>query len=205
MQPRSLRLQGNLELARLRSISPVRCPTSGTLRLTACSWLKWFTRRESVWLLSNCSRDPASTQPMRTFAPQARSALRCRAPVQHRMTKANFFKFGKNGADSKEAGIYGNMERDDFDRVEMEQYFNYTGRLAVEKTYDSFDAYLERGTHPVDVILLWASEEGDAPKVEEVLAAGADVNVKDLNGKTASDLSASEEVTKLLEEAAAKV
>lgn len=114
-----------------------------------------------------------------------------------------FFKFGKNGADAKEAGIYGNLERDDFDKVEMEQYFNYTGRLAVEQNYDSFNKYVERGTHPVDVILLWAAEEADAPKVEEVLAAGANPKVTDLNGKTPLDLSKDEEVTRLLEAAMA--
>ena len=96
------------------------------------------------------------------------------------------------------------MERDDFDRVEMEQYFNYTGRLAVEQTYDTFNEYLERGTHPVDVILLWAAEEGDAPKVEEVLAAGANVEVTDLKGRTAMELANGDEVKQILEAAVAK-
>ena len=112
-----------------------------------------------------------------------------------------FFNFGKNGADAKKEV---SLERDDFDRVEMEQYFNYTGRLAVEQTYDSFEAYLSQGTHPVDVLLLWACEEGDAPKAEEVLSAGADPKVKDLNGKTAMDLASSDEVKQLLESYAAK-
>jgi hypothetical protein len=146
---------------------------------------------------------------MRAFSNKSQRAFRNVAvlrPVARsgRDVQCSFFKFGKNGADSKEAGIYGNMTRDDFDRVEMEQYFNYTGRLAVEKTYDTFNAYLDRGTHPVDVVLLWACEEGDGPKVEEVLAAGADINVRDLNGKSAMELAASEEVKKLLEAAETK-
>jgi hypothetical protein len=112
-----------------------------------------------------------------------------------------WFKFGKNGADSKDAGIYGSLAREDFDKTEMEHYFNYTGRLAVEQTYDSFNQYVKSGVHPIDVILLWASEEGDLPKVEEVLAAGADPTVKDLNGKTASELAANEEVRQAIEAA----
>jgi ankyrin repeat protein len=82
----------------------------------------------------------------------------------------------------------------------MEHYFNYTGRLAVEKTYDSFNEYLERGAHPVDVILLWASEESDLPKVKEVLEAGANPTVQDLNGKTPLELATDEEVKKLLQQ-----
>lgn len=32
-----------------------------------------------------------------------------------------WFRFGKNGADSKEAGIYGSQMRDDFDKDDVEQ------------------------------------------------------------------------------------
>jgi hypothetical protein len=112
--------------------------------------------------------------------------------------RVSFFKFGKNGADASEA--FEQLERDDFDRIEMEHYFNYTGRLAVEKTYDSFYEYLKRGVHPVDVILLWASEESDLPKVEEVLNAGANPTVQDLNGKTPLELATDEEVKGLLQQ-----
>lgn len=95
------------------------------------------------------------------------------------------------------------MGRDDFDEDEMEQYFNYTGRLAVEQTYDTYNKYLEQGTHPIDVILIWAAEEGDSQKVEEVLAAGADPKVKDVNGKTPLDLTQDEEVKQMLQAAVA--
>jgi hypothetical protein len=119
------------------------------------------------------------------------------------LCKVNFFKFGKNGADAASAG-FGNLQRDDFDQNEMEQYFNYTGRLAVEKTYDSFNEYVKKGMHPVDVILLWASEESDGPKVEEVLSAGADPTVTDLKGKTPLELATDEGIKELLKEAVSK-
>ena len=45
---------------------------------------------------------------------------------------------------------------------------------------------VERG--PIDVILLFAAAEGDVPKIEEILEAGADVTVTDLDGKTPLDL-----------------
>ena len=135
----------------------------------------------------------------------AASSLRpfrvARAPQNRRCVHARFFKFGKNGAKSEEAGMTGNMSRDDFDKDEMEQYFNYTGRLAMEQNYDSFNKYLEKGMHPVDVIMLWACEEGDGQKLEDVLNAGADVTVKDLNGKTAMELASNDEVKDLLKQA----
>lgn len=145
---------------------------------------------------------------MRGVAAKPRWTFVAGRPLQSRVQNGAkvyaWFKFGKNGADSREAGIYGNLSRDDFDRTEMENYFNYTGRLAVEQTYDTFEKYLDNGMHPVDVLLLWASEEGDVPKVEEVLAAGADVTVRDLEGRTPLDLASSDDVKALLESAVAQ-
>lgn len=145
---------------------------------------------------------------MRLSFAKPRCAFASGRPLQSQVKNGvkvrSWFKFGKNGADSREAGIYGNLSRDDFDRTEMENYFNYTGRLAVEQTYETFEKYLDNGMHPVDVLLLWASEEGDVPKVEEVLAAGADVTVKDLQGRTPFDLASSDDVRVLLEAAVAK-
>lgn len=145
---------------------------------------------------------------MRVVYAKPRCTFVAGRPLQSRVQNGGkvfaWFKFGKNGADSREAGIYGNLSRDDFDRTEMENYFNYTGRLAVEQTYDTFEKYLDNGMHPVDVLLLWASEEGDVPKVEEVLQAGADVTVKDLTGQTPLDLASSDEIKTLLEAALAK-
>ncbi|KAK3427157.1 protein LHCP TRANSLOCATION DEFECT [Eucalyptus grandis] len=98
-----------------------------------------------------------------------------------------WFKFGKSGVDAEGAGIYGSQSRDDFDRDDVEQYFNYMGMLAVEGTYDKMEALLNQNIHPVDILLLLAASEGDKPKIEELLRAGADYNVKDADGRTALD------------------
>lgn len=136
-----------------------------------------------------------SAAPARAFF--AGAALKKKACNGCKVTA--FFKFGKNGADSKSAGIYGSIsKRDDYDRVEMQNYFDYTGRLAVEGNYDSFNKYEANGMHPADVILLWACEEGDLPKIEELLSVGADVNVKDLNGKTTFELATNDEIRAVL-------
>ncbi|CAI8596018.1 unnamed protein product [Vicia faba] len=98
-----------------------------------------------------------------------------------------WFRFGKNGVDAEGAGIYGSQSRDDFDRDDVEQYFNYMGMLAVEGTYDKMEALLGQNIHPVDILLLLASTEGDLPKIEELLKAGAKYDVKDADGRTALD------------------
>lgn len=59
------------------------------------------------------------------------------------------------------------------------------------------------GLEPVDLLLLMACSENDTPKVEEVLKAGADINVKDLNGKSPMELCTKEEVKELLQKAGA--
>ncbi|RCW19239.1 LOW QUALITY PROTEIN: hypothetical protein GLYMA_09G102000v4 [Glycine max] len=53
------------------------------------------------------------------------------------------------------------------------KYFNYMGMLAVEGTYDKMEALLSQNIHPVDILLLLAASEGDKPKIEELLRAGA--------------------------------
>ncbi|KAK6149306.1 hypothetical protein DH2020_016831 [Rehmannia glutinosa] len=105
-----------------------------------------------------------------------------------------WFRFGKNGVDAKGAGIYGSQARDDFDRDDVEQYFNYMGMLAVEGSYDKMEALLEQNIHPVDILLLMAASEGDKPKIEELLRAGADYTVKDAQGRTALDRAATDEI-----------
>lgn len=74
------------------------------------------------------------------------------------------------------------------------QYFNYMGMLAVEGSYDKMEALLSQNIHPVDILLLMASSEGDKPKIEELLRAGAKYDVKDAEGRTALDRAASEEI-----------
>uniref|UniRef100_A0A6M2EWD9 Protein LHCP TRANSLOCATION DEFECT n=1 Tax=Populus davidiana TaxID=266767 RepID=A0A6M2EWD9_9ROSI len=98
-----------------------------------------------------------------------------------------WFKFGKNGVDAEGAGIYGSQSRDDFDRDDVEQYFNYMGMLAVEGTYDKMEALLSQNIHPVDILLILAASEGDKPKIEELLRAGAAYDIKDADGRTALD------------------
>ncbi|KAG8099846.1 hypothetical protein GUJ93_ZPchr0013g37727 [Zizania palustris] len=101
---------------------------------------------------------------------------------------AFFFKFGNKDAEG--AGIYGSQARDDFDRDDVEQYFNYMGMLAVEGTYDKMEALLNQDIHPVDILLMLAASEGDKPKIEELLRAGAKYDVKDVDGRTALDRAA---------------
>ncbi|XWS09828.1 hypothetical protein CRYUN_Cryun39dG0023100 [Craigia yunnanensis] len=105
-----------------------------------------------------------------------------------------WFKFGKNGVDAEGAGIYGSQSRDDFDRDDVEQYFNYMGMLAVEGTYDKMEALLNQNIHPVDILLMLAASEGDKPKIEELLRAGAGCDVKDADGCTALDRAVNEEI-----------
>ncbi|POO00402.1 Ankyrin repeat-containing domain containing protein [Trema orientale] len=105
-----------------------------------------------------------------------------------------WFKFGKNGVDAEGAGIYGSQSRDDFDRDDVEQYFNYMGMLAVEGSYDKMEALLSLNIHPVDILLMMASSEGDKPKIEELLRAGAKYDIKDGDGRTAIDRAASDEI-----------
>ncbi|CAI9760438.1 unnamed protein product [Fraxinus pennsylvanica] len=56
--------------------------------------------------------------------------------------------------------------------------YNYMGMLPVEGTYDKMEALLNQNIHPVDILLMMAASEGDKPKIEELLRAGADYTVK---------------------------
>ncbi|KAI3928365.1 hypothetical protein MKW98_023966 [Papaver atlanticum] len=114
-------------------------------------------------------------------------------PTNGSRTKC-WFTFGTNGVDSEGAGIYGSQKREDFDKDDVEQYFNYMGMLAVEGTYDKMNDLLKQNIHPVDILLLMASSEGDLPKIEELLRAGAKFDVKDADGRTALDRAANDEI-----------
>jgi hypothetical protein len=61
------------------------------------------------------------------------------------------------------------------------------------------------GLEPVDVILLLAATENDDPKIEELLAAGANVNVKDNLGRRPRDLATKDVVIKMLDAAEGKL
>ena len=120
--------------------------------------------------------------------------------LQCRDIRVAFFKFGKNGMGSEDAGIYGSQARDDYCYDDVEHYFNYMGMLAVEGTYDRMEAMLSSGLHPVDVLLLMACSENDTPKVEELLQAGANPGVTDNNGKSPLELCSKPEIQALLKE-----
>lgn len=64
----------------------------------------------------------------------------------------------------------------------------------MEGTYDKMEALLSQNIHPVDILLLLAATEGDKPKIEELLRAGADYTVKDGDGNTAIDRVVNDEI-----------
>jgi len=115
-------------------------------------------------------------------------------------TAARFFNFGKGDNAGGGAGAYGSQScRDDYCADDVEHYFNYMGMLADEGNYDRMEAMMGLGTAPVDVLLLMAAAEGDAPKVEELLGAGADAGVLDGQGRSPRDLATKPEVVALLD------
>lgn len=72
------------------------------------------------------------------------------------------------------------------------------GMLAVEGSYDKMEALLNQNIHPVDILLMLAASEGDKPKIEELLRAGAKYDVKDADGRTALDRVANDEIKELI-------
>lgn len=64
----------------------------------------------------------------------------------------------------------------------------------MEGTYDKMETLLSLNIHPVDILLMMASSEGDMPKIEELLRAGANYTVKDGDGRTALDRAATDEI-----------
>ena len=68
------------------------------------------------------------------------------------------------------------------------------GMLAVEGTYDKMEALLSQNIHPVDILLMMAASEGDQPKIEELLRAGASYTVKGAGGWTALERAANDEI-----------
>ncbi|CAL8464993.1 g4528 [Coccomyxa elongata] len=110
-----------------------------------------------------------------------------------------FFKF-KNPlrGSSEDAGVYASQQREDYSADDVEHYFNYMGMLATEGTYDRLNKMLDQGLAPVDLLLLMAAKENDAPKVAELIRAGADLNTKGTDGKMAKDLAETDAVLELL-------
>jgi len=160
-------------------------------------------------IVAGAARAAAGACRPRAPAARAVQALRAanaplaRAAPARRAVAARFFKFGKNGLGADAAGIYGSQGRDEYASEDVEYYFNYMGMLATEGTYDRMWALQKSGLHPIDVILLLAASENDAPKVDELLASGADATVKDLEGRTPLSLASKKEVVAALTAAAA--
>ncbi|KAG6535091.1 protein LHCP TRANSLOCATION DEFECT-like [Zingiber officinale] len=75
----------------------------------------------------------------------------------------------------------GPMTRDDFDRDDVRQYFTHM-RMA-----ENIQALLNLDVHPVDILLMLAASNGDVPKIEELMRAGARYDVRDADGRTALD------------------
>ncbi len=76
------------------------------------------------------------------------------------------------------------------------------GMLASDGNYDRLNEYNSAGLDCVDLLLLMAASEGDTPKVEELLEAGADVNIssgKVYGGKTAIELCTKDEIKEMLQ------
>eukprot|EP01023_Acetabularia_acetabulum_P035273 TRINITY_DN3326_c0_g1_i2.p3 TRINITY_DN3326_c0_g1~~TRINITY_DN3326_c0_g1_i2.p3 ORF type:complete len:166 (-),score=29.82 TRINITY_DN3326_c0_g1_i2:507-1004(-) len=109
------------------------------------------------------------------------------------------FKFGKFGDNAKSAGMYGSQSREDYGYDDVEQYFNYMGMLATEGSYDTVTEMMQSGLEAVDILLLWACQENDVPKVEELLAAGAHVDCKNNKEKTPMEITTKEEIKELLQ------
>lgn len=78
------------------------------------------------------------------------------------------------------------------------QYFKCMGTFAAEGSYDRMEALLSQNIHLVDILLIMAASEGDMPKVEELLRAGASYDVKDVEGRTAVDRASKDEIKNLI-------
>ncbi|GJP44872.1 hypothetical protein CLOM_g4276 [Closterium sp. NIES-68] len=111
-----------------------------------------------------------------------------------------FFKLG--GESAKSAGIFASQLRDDYDADDVAHYFNYSGMLAAEGTYEKMEKMLETGTHACDILLMMAASEGDVRKIEELVYAGARCDVPDWEGRTALDRACSEEIREMIQKGA---
>mmetsp|Transcript_25501 Transcript_25501/g.48296 ORF Transcript_25501/g.48296 Transcript_25501/m.48296 type:complete len:161 (+) Transcript_25501:1-483(+) len=135
------------------------------------------------------------------LAQASRTTLASRPVQMHKssnrgVSTSAWFKFGLGGETAETGGIIGAQGRDDFDKDDVEQYFNYMGLLAVEGSYDNMWAMMKSGLHSADILLIWASQEGDLPKLEELINAGADPNAKDHKGRTALSVAGENNETK---------
>jgi ankyrin repeat protein len=99
-----------------------------------------------------------------------------RQPISNGARCRAFFNFGNNK--NNQAAAQPNKTLADFTAEDVEHYFNYTGMLATEGTYDRLEKMLNSGNHPADLLLLMACGEDDYELVEELIGAGANPNTK---------------------------
>lgn len=91
-------------------------------------------------------------------------------------------------------------KRDDYEYQDADDYFCCSGLLAAEGTYERLEAWTDADVHPIDMILIMSCVENDAPKVEEVLDAGAQASLKDpRNGITPIELCTDPDIKAMLE------
>jgi len=109
--------------------------------------------------------------------------------------------FGSGSVNSKfEYKDAKGQKRDDYEYQDADDYFCCSGLLAAEGTYDRLEAWTDAGVHPIDMILIMSCVENDAPKVEEVLDAGAQASVKDpRDGNTPIKLCTDPDIKAMLE------
>ncbi|KAG1664991.1 hypothetical protein FOA52_014671 [Chlamydomonas sp. UWO 241] len=107
--------------------------------------------------------------------------------------------FGLGGETSQSAGVYGSQAtRDEFFACDVEDYFNYKGCHCNEATYDRMFLWSE-GRDAIDTILLFAAEENDVPKLDEILKAGGDPCVACPDGRTAVELATAPDAIELIQ------
>ena len=117
--------------------------------------------------------------------------------------KKNNHNPSRNQKKTGKKGIYGaTINREDFCEDDVNFYFEYMGMLAVDGDYARLDRMKSAGLAAVDLLLLMAAGENDAPKVAEMLRAGADTGARDVDGKTAAELATNEQVLELLRDPA---
>lgn len=103
----------------------------------------------------------------------SRRPLEGRRPNQVQPPRG-FFRFGGAKAEDNELA----QCREDYRMADAEDYFNYMGLLAVDGTYDRLEEMVSAGLDPMDLMMCMAVEEGDKPKVAELLKNGADAGIE---------------------------
>lgn len=126
-------------------------------------------------LLSTRIGHPCHTNFPRSTQTSFSGSKLSRQPISNGARCRAFFNFGNK---NNQAAAEPNKTLADFTAEDVEHYFNYTGMLATEGTYDRLEQMLNSGNHPADLLLLMACGEDDYELVEELIGAGANPNTK---------------------------